>query len=58
LKRRKGKEVEKRTGNKIGEKEEKGIFEKEGYRDWKEGRDKGVDTRRGIGIEEKDGKRD
>jgi hypothetical protein len=33
LKRRKGKEVERRTGNKIGEKEEKGIFEKEGNRD-------------------------
>jgi hypothetical protein len=33
LKRRKLKEVERRTGNKIGEKEEKGFFEKEGNRD-------------------------
>jgi hypothetical protein len=40
------------------EKEVKGFFEKEGKRDGREGREKGLHIKKGIGIEEKDGKRD
>jgi hypothetical protein len=36
----------------------KEIFEKEGNRDAREGREKGSDIRKGTGIEEKDWKRD
>ncbi len=46
------------TGKGVSEKEVKGIFEKEGNRDGREGREKGSDRRKRIEIEEKDRKRD
>ncbi len=63
MKRKKGKELDSRTGNEIGEEEEK---DQDGKRDWREGRErylregreKGLVRRKEIEIEEKDGIRD
>ncbi len=49
MKRRKGKESYRRTGNGTGEKEKKAIFKKEGNKDKREGRGKkGLDRKKGL----------
>jgi hypothetical protein len=46
--------LKRRTGKGISEKDVKGFLRRDG----REGREKGLDIRKGIGIEEKDGKGD